>query len=124
MMSETIQEAKNGDVRAFAQIVRQYRQSVFRICVRSHIRVRHTFQHCYLAGGDRLPSVLRRAAQAQEAVEVRAGGSQATRWRLRPGSGKRCGRKRPGNAVPESDFGLGSDAEDRIRACRDRGASV
>ena len=107
MMSETIQEAKNGDVRAFAQIVRQYRQSVFRICVR-----------------DRLPSVLRRAAQAQEAVEVRAGGSQATRWRLRPGSGKRCGRKRPGNAVPESDFGLGSDAEDRIRACRDRGASV
>ena len=34
MMSETIQEAKNGDARAFALIVRQYRQSVFRICVR------------------------------------------------------------------------------------------
>ena len=33
-MSETIQEAKNGDARAFALIVRQYRQSVFRICVR------------------------------------------------------------------------------------------
>ena len=34
MMSETIQEAKNGDARAFALIVSQYRQSVFRICVR------------------------------------------------------------------------------------------
>lgn len=34
MISETIQAAKDGDVRAFAQIVRQYRQSVFRICVR------------------------------------------------------------------------------------------
>ncbi len=34
MLSETIQEAKNGDARAFALIVRQYRQSVFRICVR------------------------------------------------------------------------------------------
>lgn len=34
MMSETIQEAKNGDAKAFALIVRQYRQSVFRICVR------------------------------------------------------------------------------------------
>ena len=34
MISETIQAAKDGDIRAFAQIVRQYRQSVFRICVR------------------------------------------------------------------------------------------
>ena len=103
MISETIQAAKDGDIRAFAQIVRQYRQSVFRICVR------------ILGDGD----------DAEDAVQetfVRAW--QAISGRLRPGSGKRCGRKRPGNAVPESDLGLGSDAEDRFRACRDRGASV
>ena len=118
MISETIQAAKDGDVRAFAQIVRQYRQSVFRICVR------------ILGDGDDAEDAVQetfvRAWQAISGYDIRF--SIAT-WlgaiaRLRPGSGKRCGRKRPGNAVPESDLGLGSDAEDRFRACRDRGASV